>query len=192
MRRFSPRRAIPLIVVACLFAQPVSAHSPAELKAWKKDWKAQNQVVMSQAMVALDAHLAAEMVGLIDEKADMERRHPCALLKKGCPKPRSDDRRYTGKLSKGVEQWRSLVEKYWRASEVNLALRVMQCESGGDPNASNGGGKVRGLFQIAYWGSRSRAAGWGEHSIYEPEANIAVGAWLRDDSGWGNWEACLP
>ena len=43
------------------------------------------------------------------------------------------------------------------------------------------GGRPHGaLFQHLgkYWDERSRQAGWYGASIYDPEANIAVAAWL--------------
>ena len=96
--------------------------------------------------------------------------------------------------SGGVEQWRPLVEKYFPASEVALAMKVMSCESGGNPTAQNPGSqKASGLFQHLpkYWTSRSTLAGWAGADIFAGEANIAVAAWLLADSGWKNWRACL-
>ncbi len=95
--------------------------------------------------------------------------------------------------SGGVEQWRPLVEKYFPASEVALAMSVMHCESRGDPTAHNDGSHATGLFQHLpkYWDSRSTQAGWTGASMLDPEANIAVAAWLLGDSGWKNWRACL-
>lgn len=80
----------------------------------------------------------------------------------------------------GVEQWRSLVEKYFHPEDVTWALRVMQCESGGNPNAKNSHSSASGLFQhlARYWPERSVKAGWAGASIWDPEANIAVAAWL--------------
>ena len=95
--------------------------------------------------------------------------------------------------SGGVEQWRPLVEKYFPASEVALAMKVMHCESRGDPTAHHGGSHASGIFQHLpkYWSSRSTRAGWSGADIFNPEANIAVAAWLLGDSGWKNWRACL-
>jgi hypothetical protein len=91
--------------------------------------------------------------------------------------------------SAGVEQWRPLVERYFAADQVERALRVMSCESGGSPTAANGSSSARGLFQHLgrYWESRSAAAGWAGASIFDPEANIAVAAWLQRSGGWGHW-----
>lgn len=95
-----------------------------------------------------------------------------------------------------VEQWRPLVEQYWSAAgygdEVEYALMILYAESAGNPDAQHPGSKASGLFQHLpkYWAERSTAAGWGGASIWDPEANIAVAAWLRATNqrhGWQHW-----
>ena len=88
-----------------------------------------------------------------------------------------------------VEQWRPLVEAFFSPSDVTWALRVISCESNGDPNADNPRSTASGLFQhlATYWGERSTKAGWGGSSIWDPEANIAVAAWLYYNGGPGHW-----
>jgi soluble lytic murein transglycosylase-like protein len=93
----------------------------------------------------------------------------------------------------GVEQWRSLVATYFPAEQVDRALRIMSCESAGDPNAYNRSG-ASGLFQhmARYWAERSAAAGWAGADIFDPTANVAVAAWLsKGGSDWSDW-ACSP
>ncbi len=91
-----------------------------------------------------------------------------------------------------VERWRGLVEQYFDAGDVDHALSVIDCESGGDPDATNTVTGAGGLFQhlFAYWESRAEAAGWPGADVYDPEANIAVGAWLAYHGGWGHWGSC--
>jgi hypothetical protein len=92
----------------------------------------------------------------------------------------------------GVEPWRRLVASYFVDSDVDLALSVMWCESKGDPNAANPRSSARGLFQNMekYWFERSAAAGWAGASIFDPEANTAVAAWLvYQGGGWSHWNA---
>src|SRR3989339_918203 len=36
-----------------------------------------------------------------------------------------------------IEQWRSLVEKYFEPENIPWAMAIMKCESGGDPKARN-------------------------------------------------------
>lgn len=88
-----------------------------------------------------------------------------------------------------VEQWRPLVEKYFQPDAVPWAMRVMACESGGDPFAKNPNSSASGLFQhlARYWPDRSSAAGWGGADIFDGEANIAVAAWLFATGGPGHW-----
>lgn len=95
-------------------------------------------------------------------------------------------------FSGGIEQWRPLVEAYFPAGEVNRALRVMACESLGDPNAVNASSGASGLFQHMpkYWAERSSGADWGGASIMDPTANVAVAAWVvyeMPGGGWGHW-----
>lgn len=105
--------------------------------------------------------------------------------------------RWTG----SVEQWRPLVEQYFPPERVQEAMRVMACESGGNPNAKNPTSTATGLFQFltGTWAWSSVSAGWSGYSRLDPEANIAVAAWLVDRSvrtnhpggAWGHWE-CQP
>jgi hypothetical protein len=70
-------------------------------------------------------------------------------------------------------------------------LRVISCESGGDPNAQNPRSGAAGLFQHlpAYWEARAAAAGMSGASIFDPIANVAVSAYLVYTDGWGHWSA---
>lgn len=99
--------------------------------------------------------------------------------------------RSTGSYGGGVEQWRQLVTAYFSASDIETALCVIDRESrGGNPNAYNSSSGASGLFQHLpkYWADRSNKAGWGGADIFNPEANVAVAAWLRDTKGgWGHW-----
>jgi hypothetical protein len=89
----------------------------------------------------------------------------------------------------GAEGWRPLVAEYFEADDVDRAVRIMSCESKGDPGAHNGSSGASGLFQHmpAYWHERSSMAGWGGASIFDPEANVAVAAWLVYDYAGGGW-----
>ncbi len=85
--------------------------------------------------------------------------------------------------------------EYWPASLVDGALAVMDCESGGDPNAYNPASGASGLFQFLpeTWESASAGAGWDGADVFDGEANIAVAAWLSDTSSspWAPWN-CQP
>jgi transglycosylase-like protein with SLT domain len=90
-----------------------------------------------------------------------------------------------------VEEWRSLVSAYFAPEDVDLALRVISCESGGDPNAQNRSSGAAGLFQQIprYWEARAASAGMPGASIFDPIANVAASAYLAYTEGWGHWAA---
>jgi hypothetical protein len=100
-----------------------------------------------------------------------------------------------------VEDWRPLVEQYFAPERVEEALRVMWCESRGNPTVVNDVSGAAGLFQFVpnTWGWASAEAGWAGASVFDPEANIASAAWLvqvsidTDHAGgpWGHW-SCQP
>jgi soluble lytic murein transglycosylase-like protein len=99
------------------------------------------------------------------------------------PAPRRRIRRSTAT----VEQWRPLVAQYFPAKAVNAALRVMACESGGNPTAQNTRSSAGGLFQFLD-GSWKR---WGNGPKYDPEANIQAAAAYYRHAGWAPW-SCKP
>jgi hypothetical protein len=100
-----------------------------------------------------------------------------------------------------VEEWRPLVEQYFPPERVEEALSVMECESQGNPLAQHPGTLASGLFQFIpnTWGWASDRAGWGGHSPFEPEANVASAAWLvaatitveHPRGPWAHW-SCQP
>ena len=86
-----------------------------------------------------------------------------------------------------VEQWRKLVEKYFKYQHVTWGLNIIQCESGGDPKAYNSSSGASGLFQhlAKYWPARATAAGFPGASPFNAEANIAASAYLLYAAGGG-------
>jgi len=81
-----------------------------------------------------------------------------------------------------VERWRPLVERFFPASRVEEALRIMGCESNGDPDAINPYSGASGLFQFlpSTWASTAPKAGYPDASPFDPEANTASAAWLAN------------
>ena len=81
-----------------------------------------------------------------------------------------------------VEQWRGLVQQHFPANRVDEALRIIQCESGGDPNALNPYSGAAGLFQFlpSTWASTAPKAGYPDASVFDPTANTASAAWLAN------------
>lgn len=88
---------------------------------------------------------------------------------------------------------RSLVARYFPASEVDKAVLVAECESNFDAYARGGSGSnYVGLFQHADWAWASRAASAGQAGKpwWDPEANVAVSAWLLNGDDWWHWSKC--
>lgn len=86
--------------------------------------------------------------------------------------------------------WLSLVEAYFAPADVSRALWVIHCESSGNPNAVHGSSGASGLFQHLpkFWDDRSSKAGRSGASILDPDANVAVAAWLvYSGGGWRHW-----
>lgn len=93
-----------------------------------------------------------------------------------------------------VEQWRPLVETYFPASRVEEALRILDCESNGDPDAYNPYSGASGLFQFlpGTWESTAPKAGFPDAGPFEPEPNVASAAWLANryqELGLYYWQA---
>lgn len=91
-------------------------------------------------------------------------------------------------------QVRALVSRYFRAEDVNRAIRVAWCESRFNPTSSNPLTGGTGLFQHLpeFWPERATAAGFPGAEPTEPEANVAAAAYaIYQEGGWGVF-ACLP
>ncbi len=88
-----------------------------------------------------------------------------------------------------VERWRPVVDMYFPDDRVDWALRIMECESRGEPDAKNPNSSASGLFQhlARLWPDRAEAAGFGDSDVFEPFANIAVAAWLLENGGPSHW-----
>ena len=164
-----------LLALTFTAVAPAQGHTEEQLDRWVVDWSRRLWAEGEMTYTLLWQH------------ADMSNRHPC-YFRDECPQPPPHSHP-TRTYSAGVEQWRTLVAQYFRAGDVNTALRIMGCESGGRPDALGKDGDS-GLFQHLqrYWAERSAAAGWRGASIWDPQVNVAVAAWLRDTrGGWGHW-----
>ena len=102
-------------------------------------------------------------------------------------------------LKPAVERWRSLVGAYFPATRVEAALRIIQCESLGDPEAYNPYSGASGLFQFlpGTYAVIAPKAGFDGVSVFDPEANIGSAAWLvayyesLGRNPWTPWH-CTP
>ena len=99
-----------------------------------------------------------------------------------------------------VEEWRDLVSVWFRSSDVNRVLAIIECESSGRWNAI--GPEVKHLDMVAlglmqhldgYWPDRAikaEAAGYHNHGdIWSPTDQMAVSAYLAYNTpqGFGHW-----
>jgi soluble lytic murein transglycosylase-like protein len=100
-------------------------------------------------------------------------------------------------IKPAVERWRPQVSAAFPADLVEDALVIMQCESGGDPNAVNPYSGAAGLYQFmpGTWAAASVKAGVGDRSVFDGEANIIAAAWLAGyyrSRGYDPWEPWAP
>ncbi len=96
-----------------------------------------------------------------------------------------------------VERWRPTVAEAvfaWGGNDADVHnfLRIMQCESGGDPAAKNPNSSASGLMQhlTRYWDDRAAAAGMPGADVFDGNANIWVSAWLllaAPGGGYSHW-----
>ncbi len=84
-------------------------------------------------------------------------------------------------------QVRALVSEYFKAEDVNSAVRIAWCESRFDPNSVNLRTGAIGLFQHLpkYWEARAAQAGFEGIDATDPEASTAAAAWaVYNEGGW--------
>ena len=84
-------------------------------------------------------------------------------------------------------QVRALVSEYFKAEDVNTAVRIAWCESRFDPEAVNLRTGAVGLFQHLpqYWEDRAASAGFPGADATDPQASTAAAAWaVYDGAGW--------
>lgn len=163
-----------ILLVVIMASLPAQGHTRSELDQWRVEW-----------VMRADWSLSPS---IIEGWADMKERHPWYFNPTPINWPTSPS---PSSWSGSVEQWRPLVSIYFPADQVDTAMRVMNCETGGtgNPYSYNRGSGASGLFQHLpkYWADRSTKAGWGGSDIMDPEANVAVAGWLQRTGGWTHW-----
>lgn len=94
----------------------------------------------------------------------------------------------------GVERYRPIVAKHFPAHEVETALKVMQQESSGRPDAHNYSDETAddswGLYQINLYGNLKHGRpdpGW----LTDPENNISYAANMFKGQGWKPWAGTM-
>lgn len=145
---------------------------------------------LQELFTQIDAEYKAAYEGL--QRADSE-------YQQAVTEAQAAERRRAARA--GVASWRPLVQQYFPEFLVEEALRVMACESGGNPDAVHPDSDATGLFQFlaGTWAFSSIRAGFPGASRFDAEANVAAAAWLVDYSmrtghprgAWGHW-VCQP
>lgn len=160
-----------------------------QVRQLRRDIKRESDALQDQ-FAGIDAEYVASFAGLA--RAD-------AAYQQAVSEAEAAERRRAARA--GVEPWRPLVQQYFPADLVDEALRVMRCESGGNPDAVHPESDATGLFQFlaGTWAFASIQAGFRGASRFDAEANVASAAWLVDSSirtghpggAWGHW-VCQP
>lgn len=174
---------VPLFVLLIVLAicAPADAHTEDAYDAWHENW-------IWRLSLAGDLN-----VDLMTELTEFQRVHIPPLSPPPSPQssltatktaPEPTEGVFRG-MGAGVEQWRSLVALYF-PEQVDFALLVIDCESGGNPNAYNPSG-ASGLFQVlASWADNF---GYVPAQLFDPVINVSVARILYDDGGWRHWRA---
>lgn len=92
-------------------------------------------------------------------------------------------------MGSNVEQWRPLVAGHFSdlgQDAVDMALRIMACESGGNTHARNPRSTATGLMQImaSVWGPEF---GFSREDLEVPEINLWVARRVYEIQGWEAW-----
>jgi peptidoglycan hydrolase CwlO-like protein len=94
----------------------------------------------------------------------------------------------------GPEAVKAFITQYFSPlgdDNVTKAMCVADRESDFNPLAENPISGAAGVFQFlpSTWDLFAPAAGWGGHSAFEAEANVAVAAWTVGNYGWSSWRS---
>lgn len=91
----------------------------------------------------------------------------------------------------GVEQWRPLVAVWFPPDKVDDALAIIQCESRGDPTATNPVSSASGLWQfLRGWYTGRWSSVVGSFNPFNPVASMRAAAIVsHNGTDWGDWLA---
>ena len=90
---------------------------------------------------------------------------------------------YAGMGSNQVD-WSGLIIAHFPESQLTTALRIIACESGGNPGAHNPSG-ASGLFQVMpFWADH---LGIPRDALFDPSVNAEVAHYVWSVQGWDAW-----
>ena len=146
------------------------AHTDAEQAEWHDAWIAEINTAGGLTPELVEAFLAFEEL----------HKPPPVRAVKAQPAPASSP---PAGWSPGVEQWRPAIAAYdWN---VEIMLRIMSCESGGNPNAVSHTDD-HGLLQI-HWPIWGPAFGYTRAQLHDPATNIDVAYRVYKAQGYRAW-----
>lgn len=169
-----------LILTVALTAAP----DALPLDVWYADWTARIDESGELTPALIDEWRQIDALRVLEHPPE-----PVAIApRQSVPRQPLPDRTWGG----NVEQWRPLVETYFAPADVAWAMRVMACESGGDPNAKNRHSTASGLMQFlrGTWDSVAIPLGYGSHAsgaVFDPAANIHAASVLFYAEGPHHW-----
>ena len=159
-------RMLILLIVSMFLALPAQAHSQEESDEWIQTWIAK---VHEQGALTIARAI---------EYFDFNARHQHVASHHPPPVVLSPEQ---------VEVWRPLVGLHFYPEDINMALRILWCESRGDANAKNPTSTASGLFQhLRFWWSGQSA--YPAFDPFDPNESVKAAAYLRYTRGnWGDW-----
>ena len=92
-----------------------------------------------------------------------------------------------------VQDWRPLIEKYFKPEHVDKAMRIIFCESSGRSSAV--GVNKNGTRDVGLWQFNDDTWAWLKPKLkiknnrYDPETSTAVASWLVYNDGWYHWNS---
>lgn len=92
----------------------------------------------------------------------------------------------------GPERWRGLIERYFPPERVEQAMRIMACESNGNPDALHPRSHAGGLFQFlpSTWRAEAATSNLPTHAAnrFNPELNVRLASEVvQRDGSWRQW-----
>ena len=171
-----------MIALVLALLLPGTFHTVTELEQWQADWATRADYSLSPDLMVEFQDMRERHLWYFDPQPDPQPAPTVLVLPTpatGAPSPPVNSG-----MGSNVEQWRSLVAAYFPADQVDRALRIMACESGGNPNAYNRSG-ASGLMQVlASWADNF---GYAPSQLFDPAVNLHVASILYYDGGWGHW-----